>query len=56
MCQRVVSEDLSLIVYCPNKYMCDEAVDDFLAALRLIRDWFVTSRMIKRLYTVLQTD
>ena len=42
MCQRLVSEDLSVIVYCPDKYvtqiMCDEAVDDFLAALRLIPD------------------
>ena len=60
MCQRVVSEDLSVIVYCPDKYvtqiMCDEAVDDFLAALRLIPDWFVTSKMIKRLYTVLYAD
>ena len=37
MCDRVVSEDLFLIVCCPNKYiiqkMCDEAVDDFLTAL-----------------------
>ena len=35
MCDRVVSEDHFLIVYCPNKYtsqrMCDEAVDDSLA-------------------------
>ena len=28
--------------------MCDEAVDNFLAALKLIADWFVTSKMIKR--------
>ena len=60
MCQRLVSEDLSVVVYCPDKYvtqrMCDEAVDDFLAALRLIPDWFVTSKMIKRLYTVLYAD
>ena len=27
--------------------MCDEAVDDSLAALKLILDWFVTSEMIK---------
>ena len=42
MCDRVVSEDLPLIVYCPDKYitqrMCDEAVDDSLAALKLIPD------------------
>ena len=51
MCGRVVSEDPFLIVYCPGKYktqkMCDKAVDDSLAALKLIPDWFVTSKMIK---------
>ena len=36
--------------------MCDEAVDDSLAALKLILDWFVTSQMIKELYTVLYAD
>ena len=36
--------------------MCDEAVDDFLAALELIADWFVASKMIKKLYTALYTD
>ena len=34
MCDRVVSEDPSLIVYCPDKYItqrvCDEAIDDSL--------------------------
>ena len=36
--------------------MCDEAVDDSLAALKLIPDWFVTSEMIKNLYAALYTD
>ena len=27
--------------------MCDEAVDDSLAALKLIPDWFATSKTIK---------
>ena len=31
--------------------MCDEAVDDSLAALKVIPDWFVTSKIIKELYT-----
>ena len=57
MCDIVVSEDPFLIVYCSNKYiaqrMCDEAVDDSLAALKIIPDWFVTSKMIKKLYTAL---
>ena len=46
-----------LIVYCPDKYktqkMCDEALDDSLAALKLVPHWFVTSKMIKELFTAL---
>ena len=49
-----------LIVYCPDKYvtrkMCDEIVDDSLAAVKLIPDWFVRSKMIKTLYTALYAD
>ena len=36
--------------------MCDEAVDDSLAALKLFLSWFVTSKMIKKLYTALCAD
>ena len=54
MCDMVVYEDPSLIVYCPDKCktqrMCDEAVDDSLAALKLIPDLFVTSKVITSLY------
>ena len=56
----VVSEEPSLIVYCPAKYktkrMCFETVDDCLAALKPVPDWFVTSKMIKKLFTVLYED
>ena len=52
MFDSVVSQDPSLIVYCPDKYktqrMCDEAVDDCLAALKLVPDWFVTSETIRK--------
>ena len=60
MCDRVVSEDPFLIVSCTDKYnnqrMCDEAVDDSLAALKLIPDWFVISKMIKKRFTALYAD
>ena len=60
MCDRVVSEDPFLIVYCPDKYktqrMCDEAVDDSLVALKLVPDWFITSKIIKKLYAALYTN
>ena len=36
--------------------MCHEAVDNSLASLELISDCFVTSKMIKNLYTVLWVD
>ena len=36
--------------------ICDEAVEDFLAALKFISGWFFTSKMIKKLYTVLYAD
>ena len=36
--------------------MCDKAVDDSLAALKLIPDWFFTSKMIKKLYAALYAD
>ena len=60
MCDRVVSEDAFLIVHCPDKYitqkLCDEAVDDSLAALKLIPNRFVTNKLIKKLYTALYAD
>ena len=44
----------------PDKYktqrMCDEAVDDYLAALKIIPDWLVTSIMIKKLFNALYID
>ena len=42
MCDRVVSEDLFLIVYCPDKYKTQivfgEAIDDCLATFKYIPD------------------
>ena len=36
--------------------MCDKAVDDSLASLKLIRDGFVTSKMITKIFTSLYAD
>ena len=36
--------------------MCDEAVDDCLVAIKFVPDWFVTSEMIKKLFTALYAD
>ena len=49
-----------LILYCLDKHktrkICDETAGDSLAALKLIPDWFVASKMIKKLYTTLYAD
>ena len=41
-----------LLLYCPHKCktqrMCYEAVEDCLAALKFIPNWFDTSKMIKK--------
>ena len=53
MCDRVDSEDSFLIVYCPDNYKTQRtshnAVHDSLGSLKLILNWFVTSKMIKEL-------
>ena len=58
--ERVVPEDPFWIVYRRDKFktqrICDKAVDGSLAAMKLIPDWFVTSKMIKKLYTALYAD
>ena len=36
--------------------MCDEAVDDCLTPLKFVPDWFVTSKMIKILFTAFYAD
>ena len=36
--------------------MCDKAVDDCIAALKIVSYWFVTSKMIKILFTALYPD
>ena len=54
MCDRAVSDDTFLIVYYPNKYitqkMCNKAVDNSLETLKVIPAWFVTSKMIKKIF------
>ena len=60
ICDLVVSSYPSLIVYGSDKYitgkMCNETVCDSLATLKLILDWFLTSKMIIKLYTTLYAD
>ena len=60
ICNLAVSLHFPFIVYCPYKHITqeifDEAVNDSLAALKLIPNWFVASKMIKKLFTALYVD
>ena len=44
MCDRITSEDPFMLLYCPDRYktqrMCGRTVDDCLAGLKFIPDWF----------------
>ena len=59
ICGIVASSYPFLVAHWPVKYkthrICDEseAVDDSVAALKPIIDWFVTNKIIKKLYTAL---
>ena len=56
----VLSLYFVFIVCCHYQYvtqeMCDETVNDSLAALKLILNWFVTNKRIKNLFTALHAD
>ena len=57
ICNKAVSNDPFMIKYCLDRYkaqeMCDKAVDDFLPALKFVPNWFVISKMVKKLDHVL---
>ena len=36
--------------------MCDKAVDDFLPALKFVPKWFITSKLVKKLYNASSDD
>ena len=50
---KAVSNNSFMLKYCLNRYktqeICNKVVDDFLPALQFVCDWFVISKMIKKL-------
>ena len=60
MRDRVIFEDLFMLVYCPDRYktqiICDEAAADCLAALKLLPDLFDTSKTLEKLDNALQAN
>ena len=55
-----ISEDAFMVVYCSDRSKsqrtCNEAADDYLAALKLIPDWFLTSIMLEKLDNALHAN
>ena len=53
MCGKVVFRHLLMLKYSLGRYksqeMCHKAVNAFLPALKFVPDWFVISKMIKKL-------
>ena len=49
-----------MLVYYPDRYktqrICNEVVDDCLAALKFINDWYVTSKMLGKFHDALLAD
>ena len=60
MWDKEINRCFALFGSIPDQYktqkMCDRATDDLLAILKLIPDWFVTSKMIKKTFTALYAD
>ena len=60
MGEKFVSDNHFELKYCHDRYktqeMCNKAVDDFLPALKFVPNWFVTSKMIKKVLTALYAD
>ena len=60
MCNKIVSDDPFKLKYCHDRYktqeMYNKVVDDFLPALKFVRDGFVKSKKIEKLLTALYAD
>ena len=60
LCDKIASEDLVMLKYCPDKRktqeMCDKVVDSYLLALKFVTDWFVASTMIGKLDSAVLSD
>ena len=60
ICNRVIFEDSFSITYIPNQYKTqqkfDGTVDGCLAALKVVPDWFVLSKMLEKLDNALHAN
>ena len=55
ICDKTVSKDPFTVKYCHGRYktqeICDKAIDHFLPALKFVSNWFVRSKMIKKVHS-----
>ena len=57
ICDKIVSENPFMLKYFPDKYMTEKMCDEeFLPTLHFVPDWFVISKMIKKLFTSFYAD
>ena len=60
MCDKIISKNPFMLKYFPDKHltqkMCNEAVDGSVPTLNFVPEWFVTSKMIKKLFIALYVD
>ena len=60
MRNKIIFDGPFKLKYCHDRHktqeMCDKVVDNFLPALKFATNWFVTSKMIKKLLTSLYAD
>ena len=53
MHDRIVCDNSFLILYCRDKYITQKSGMNLLIILQLLSDWFVTRKMIEKLFTAL---
>ena len=60
ICNSIISDDPFSIIYIPDRYktqqLSNKAVDNCLTALKFVPNWFVTSKMIKILFTAVYSE
>ena len=60
MCDNIISKNSFMLKYCRDKYitqkMCEKAANGFSPTLNFVPDWFVTTKMIKKLFTASHAD
>ena len=56
MCDKFACKDRFMLRYCLGRYktqeMCDKTVDAFLSRLKFVFDWFVRSKIMRKIMII----